>query len=84
MEFADIDYARDIFTDLVVAWMVKTSRPPNPSESRVLAEKAFAFAKTYGTAVRRATSSAGKSSTTKPAGLNNRDPKRVGPASISG
>ncbi len=77
MEFADIDYARDIFTDLVVAWMAKKSQPPNVSESQALAEKAFEFATAYGAAMQLSVSSAEKSFPAKPALANIVGPTRV-------
>ena len=66
MEFGDIDYAREIFTDLVVAWMAKTSQPPNASESRALSEQAFELAKAYGVAMRLRISSSVKNCPAKP------------------
>jgi integrase len=43
----DVDFARELFADLVVAWTSSNSKPPNPSEAQEIAERALKMAQSF-------------------------------------
>ena len=53
MDANDVDFARDVFADLVVAWATKHSQPPNASETHRLAEEAMKLAQSFNSARRQ-------------------------------
>jgi integrase len=50
MDANDIDLARDVFVDLVVAWTIHHRQPPDSGEARRLAEEAIHAARLFGSA----------------------------------
>src|SRR5690348_7704394 len=58
MRQADVDYARDIFAELVVALSLQSSNALSSSESEALAEKALNLAKSFSAAQLRGASGA--------------------------
>jgi len=50
MDANDVDFARDVFVDLVVAWARRHSQPPDGAESQRLAEQAINMARSFNTA----------------------------------
>lgn len=53
MDANDVDFARDIFADLVVAWTTNNLNPPNLSETQELAEKALKMVQSFKSARRQ-------------------------------
>src|SRR5688572_20028581 len=50
MDANDVDFAKDVFADLVVAWTRGHSQPPDSGEAKRLAEKAIDLARSFNAA----------------------------------